>query len=479
MNSKKIVSFVLLLLFTLSQSGCKDSEKEDIIKSDSVADSIVNVVNPSVNSWIYNTLDMYYLWTSTMPAYKSSKDDPKSYYYTLLNDLDKWSYLTDDYSKLSNSLGGVEKSVGTSLSLYLYDDVSNRVIAIVEFTYANSPAEAAGLKRGDIILSVNDQQLNTDNYYELLYQAESQALTLGTAQFDADDKFVDFKEDEETISLNAIELDQNPIVHYEIIEQDGLKIGYLVYTGFVSNYNSAEYAEGNFPKPYLSDVFSDLKDKNVTNIILDLRYNPGGDSYASNYLCSSLAPKNVVENNSVLVYRKYNSEFQKFLEENNYKSFVEVRFMDSVEVNLDLSKLVVLTTKGTASASELVITALDPYMDVVTVGDTTTGKYAGSMVFPDDDEKWAVMPIVSKYTNINGVTDFVNGLAPDYYIKEGALYPFGDLDDPILAKAVELYTGSAIVHTRSLNINSLPLKWVGSAGRNRVIQDGIMTIDLK
>lgn len=467
MTFKKSSFSLLFLIVLLSLNGCGD-----LFKSSSNG-------NLKINKWVYDTLNIYYLWTSSMPDYKSSKDDPKEYYYTLLNDLDKWSYITDDYTKLINNLGGIDKSVGSSLSLFRRDNVSNRVVAVVEFVYANSPAEAAGLKRGDIILSVNNQVLNTDNYYELLYEAESQALTLGTPQYDANDRFIDFKDSNETITMNAIEIDENPIVHYEIMEQDGVKIGYLVYTGFISNYNSDEYAKGSFPKPFLSDVFTDLKNNNITNIILDLRYNPGGDSFASNYLCSCLAPKSVVENNSVLVYRKYNSGFQKYLEENKYKSNLETRFMDSVEVNMDLSKLVVLTSKGTASASELLITALDPYMNIITVGDTTVGKYVGSTVIPDDNEKWAVMPIISKYTNINGLTDFSDGLAPDFYVKEGSLYPFGDLNDPILAKAVELYTGSPIVSTRSAKLNNKPLKWVGNVGRNRIIQNGIMTIDIK
>jgi C-terminal processing protease CtpA/Prc len=110
-----------------------------------------------------------------------------------------------------------------------------------------------------------------------------------------------------------------------------------------------------------------------------------------------------------------------------------------------MDRVYFLTTSGTASASELVIVGLDPYMDVIKIGEPTYGKYAGAWVMPDDAEKWAIIPIVSKYANANGYTDFVDGLPPDYEIDDDLIraVPFGDTRDPMLAKAIELATGKS------------------------------------
>jgi C-terminal processing protease CtpA/Prc len=125
-----------------------------------------------------------------------------------------------------------------------------------------------------------------------------------------------------------------------------------------------------------------------------------------------------------------------------YGSYLEHKFK-TTSANMDLDRVYFLTTSGTASASELVITGLDPWMDVVRIGEATYGKYTGAWVIPDDYEKWAILPIVSKYSNNDGYTDFVNGLAPDYEIEDDLFetVPFGDITDPMLAKAIELATG--------------------------------------
>ena len=114
-----------------------------------------------------------------------------------------------------------------------------------------------------------------------------------------------------------------------------------------------------------------------------------------------------------------------------------------------MNRVYFLTTSGTASASELLISGLEPYMDVVQIGEWTYGKYTGAWVMPDDNEEWAMVPIVLKYANINGYTEFKDGLEPDYEIEDDLLsaVPFGDTSDPMVAQAIELVTGSVVATT--------------------------------
>ena len=119
------------------------------------------------------------------------------------------------------------------------------------------------------------------------------------------------------------------------------------------------------------------------------------------------------------------------------------------QIQLNMDKVYFLTTGGTASASELLMTSLYPYMDVVQIGETTVGKCYGSVILDDDaDQKrhnWAMMPLVMKYANAQGFTDFVSGIDPDLEVEDNLLYavPFGDLSDPLLAAALEQITGAS------------------------------------
>jgi C-terminal processing protease CtpA/Prc len=218
-------------------------------------------------------------------------------------------------------------------------------------------------------------------------------------------------------------------------------MGYLVYVDFLSG-------EGDFFIPQLDEAFRMFADSAVDELIVDLRYNPGGEVGMASYLASSIAPASVATSSNVLVSYVYNDELTDlFIEESGENSSDLNLFFRNTSVNLDMNKVYFLTTSGTASASELVITGLDPYMDVVTVGETTFGKYTGAWVFPDTEDprrhNYAIVPIVLKYANSEGVTEFKNGLSPDYTIEDQLLGagPFGDLEDPVLAKTIELITG--------------------------------------
>ena len=125
----------------------------------------------------------------------------------------------------------------------------------------------------------------------------------------------------------------------------------------------------------------------------------------------------------------------------NYEENLNIKFENSSS-NIDMSRVFFLTTSRTASASELVMIGLQPYMNVVPIGDNTYGKYVGSWVIPDDNNKWAIMPIVSRYSNSIGFTDFTDGLTPFYRVDDDVIAapPLGDISDPLISFAIDLAT---------------------------------------
>jgi hypothetical protein len=111
--------------------------------------------------------------------------------------------------------------------------------------------------------------------------------------------------------------------------------------------------------------------------------------------------------------------------------------------NLDLSRVYFLVTRNSASASETLINSLIPYMEVTLIGETTSGKYTGSLTLHDEERSfdWAIQPIVLKTVNSLGNTEFREGFAPDYLVEDDLFSPLGSVGEDMLAQALALITG--------------------------------------
>jgi C-terminal processing protease CtpA/Prc len=248
-------------------------------------------------------------------------------------------------------------------------------------------------------------------------------------------------------------------LYHTIFDLNGTKIGYLVYTEFITG-KSNEYLDS------IAKVINKFKVANVREMIVDLRYNPGGEIDAAVYLASALAPQSATSSKSTLISLKYNSLLQTEFDSNKskYADYLGYNFLNTTP-NMNLSRVYFLTTNRTASASELVISGLMAYMDVSIIGENTYGKYVGAWVIPSDKYNWAMVPIVMKYSNANGYSNFDNGLPPNYLIDDNLLeaVPFGDASDPMVAKAIGLITGSPVAVAQTKSAHILPGKPIVSA----------------
>jgi len=408
----------------------------------------------ATNKWIKENMEEVYYWNDQFPDIDyTQQSDPEEYFYDLLYDDDEFSWITDDYASLKSEYDGDPVAMGYDPSFYTFSNASDQVFIVVNYVYPGSGAETAGLRRGNIILEIDGEEITTDNYYDL-YSGSAYSVSLGQITVENNTYYIG--ESGTTLNLTSSIPDTEPIIHHEVIDTQGHKIGYLAY---------AEFLEGKDDKflSSMDEVFGEFKSAGISDLIVDLRYNPGGDISAAAHLASEIAPAGVVSGEETLVNLKYNDTYQAYLEQ-HYPEELYYTFDKSVSTNLNLSKVYFLTTGGTASASELTITGLDPYMDVVQVGEATYGKFYGAYVLPDDDEKWAMLPIVMKYSNADGYSDFTDGLTPDY---EGSddlvvddadyndqliyLYPLGNPADAMTKTAIEVILGtySTMVATRA------------------------------
>jgi carboxyl-terminal processing protease len=411
-------------------------------------------LNSEIMQWMYDAMDEVYYWNSTLPPFISlkSETDPETFFNKLIyTPEDSWSWLTKDYAALQAEFAGTPTSMGISPVFGKFSD-SDKVFIIIAYVYPGSPAYRSGIKRGDIILKIDGQDLDTTNYSEL-YNQDSYSVNLGYYYNGS------LSASSTTIALTAEIINSNPVVFDTILQYNESKIGYLVYVEFISGENNSLLNDFGL-------IIDDFKSQGITDLVVDLRYNPGGEIKAANYIGSCIAPLTDVSGKKVFVKFNYNSFIQLYFENNEGPNSVNLvnRFADNGH-NLNLSRVFFLTGQNSASASELLMIGLQPYMEVVKIGEQTYGKYTGAWVLTDTNDppkhNWAIVPIVSKYANAVGFTDFKNGLAPDYLIDDDLLMAkaFGDVTDPMLTQAVELITGQSLNLKKSikskLNYNKL------------------------
>jgi carboxyl-terminal processing protease len=411
-------TFIALVLF----SSC---EKEEIKPSPEAL---------AINDFIWENLNQYYLWEDNIPQNINRKQefDSKAYFEKLLfKPTDRWSFITEDYESLINSFKGIEESFGHNFKLFLLSGTGN-VVGVVKYVIPDSPADLAGIKRGDLFYKVNGISLTANNYRELLFQNASYTLSFGNYNFQGQ---IDPVRD---VSLTSVIISENPIYMSKTIDFEGYKIGYLAYNQFITDYNDS-----------LVKVMNKFKADNISDLVLDLRYNPGGSINTAILLSSMIAPASVSQNNEVYSRLVWNEQINKyFIDKEGEESDNLISRFVTPEVSLDLQKVYILVTSNTASASEMVINCLDPYMDVVVIGgENTTGKYVGSITLRAEDtdfKNWAMQPIVLKTANALGISDYNNGFSPEFVVEDDFNAELGTLEENMLARAVELITGISI-----------------------------------
>lgn len=401
--------------------------------------------NEIIIDWIWDVMTDVYYWAPEVnrSLYPTEETNPEVFFESLLNEKDRFSWIVDDYQELLNSFDNITLSNGIS-PYFVRLRNTNDVVASVEYVADGSPADSAGIRRGEIITDINGTALDIFNYANLFYSEE---VTLGFSDLRNDTLVPNGKE----VTLNAKVIEENPINHYEIIDYEGVKVGYIAYTGF-SGGSQDKWLDS------LDQVFADFKSGGISEIIVDIRYNPGGYAYVANHIASSICPYNISANKNIFIRNEWNNAYQQYFitEEGEESDYLVTFFEDDPAYNLDLSDAYFLTGWHSASASEMIIIGLQPYMNVTQVGENTYGKFYGSFTIPDTEDpprhNWAMQPLVFKYTSSTGFTGTVDGLTPDIYIEENplALKPFGDITDPTIAAALEEITGVSPLAKKSV-----------------------------
>lgn len=365
-----------------------------------------NCTVPSQNLWVRDQLYNYYYWYQNLTpgVNPTSFSSPEAYLEAVRYRPVDNTYSFIQAAATSDAFYSDSQFVGYGFG-YQVSATDIRVLQV----YDDSPASEAGLLRGDRIVAVNGQSV----------ASIVSSGTIGSA-FGTADLGVVTSVDWETLNGDrrsarmTKRLVTIPTVSLtRVVDYDGRRVGYLFFRNFVQPSVAA-----------LNDAFAALKAAGANELVLDLRYNGGGQVNVAVLLGSLIG--GVRTNGQVMFNQVHNDKIGPQYNETT-------RFTSQAQA-LTLDRLFVIATRSTASASELIINSLRPYMPVVIVGDSTYGKPVGQYGFRFCDK--ILYPVAFSLKNVNMEGDFYDGLPVDCAAADDYLHQLGDTNEASFAEAL-------------------------------------------
>lgn len=485
----------LTLIFAIAASmftGCNGKEDPDI----PVQPTKEEAERTAVNIFAYNTMNIYYLWNEEIAGSFeewSTDDDPVEKVYNIRykdaegKDIDRWTMVTDSYTEMVSDTDHISKTYGMDFKLYYADSSKEAVYMVITLVYPSSPASEAGISRGCCFTMVNGKKITEDNYYDLITDEVLSSSTVRLTELNGSE-----------VSMTAVEMYEDPVLVHKVFDVDGRKIGYLFYNSFTLDSIKD-----------LVSAASEFKSAGVTELILDLRYNPGGYVYAETALASLLAPESEVRAESVFETNIYNKTISFIMGDSN--SYFAPSLSDEVNgkkieadlisSNLNLSKIYVIMTGSTASASESLITGLKPYMDISIFGSRSYGKFCMGIMrsakdwYRDIDAEdnpelaaygkyagdWGIYVMIGRFADKYGNTPCMpDGFEPDFLVDDDptSTAQLGDGNEAMLNAVLDYIRTGSVPATRAPEAmpEALPSRYDASYGKSILLygKDGLL-----
>lgn len=388
-NRNTWVCTALAIALILSAPSCEDPEKDN--------------PNAAANRALFLVMHTYYLWNEYVPStvrhaiYPSPVELLDAMMY---KELDKWSYISTKqeieafYEKASSVGFGIGLGFDSEGTLW------------ITFTYNQSPLREFGVDRGWRILKIDGTTPTPDNLSELI-GTRSVGVSKAFDMLAPNNQPVSFTAQMKEIAMNTVLMDT-------IYSNGTSPIGYFVLQNFVTP-----------TKNELDDVFNRFLAAGVEDLIVDLRYNGGGRMDVAVHLASLIAGYEA--NGGIFAIYTHNTAID---------SMNKAEHITLMPNSLQTNRIVFITSRSSASASEAMVNGLNPHADVTTVGSSTYGKPVGMYSFSYKQFDWVFVPISFTLRNANNEGDYFNGIPADIERRDGVAFPFGDVREDCLNGAL-------------------------------------------
>lgn len=424
------------LISVLLLSACGESIKnEGRVITDNTA---VCSTQQSQNEALWEYLQEDYLWNDQLDLTTDTTQ------FSSLNDLlvdvrdqvplDRFSFAITEQEYQDNYINAVFYGYGLAVQLN-----EAQTGLKVKYVYDSSNAAAIGIKRGSFITSLGGKTIIeavSDGTYQSseIWGPQEEGNVINVTWADNDGN-------ESSAEMSRASTQTNTVMATQVISTNIGKVGYLVFNSFIER--SADD---------LNVAFDLFKQEEVTELVLDLRYNGGGYLSIANQLASQIGGANV------LGKRMFSYIYNNNTPTNNL-SFE----LGNGQEQLDLSRVVILTTEQTASASEVIINALAPYIDVKVVGSRTTGKPVGMDINKLCEHR--IFALNFQMVNADGFGDYFDGLPVDCAAEDTITADWGHTRDPMLTEALYLLNNNSC-SANGMNIPESRVKTLDSIKPN-------------
>ncbi|KAA8485367.1 C-terminal processing protease CtpA/Prc [Arcticibacter tournemirensis] len=378
--------------------------------------------NAFINDWVMDSMKVYYYWNNSLPAKPDYDQEPLQFFSAIKNKTDRFSQL-------------INPDVPESYPRTLYSDFGIDLVTlssagkdqtIIRLVVPGSDGYQAGLKRGDTVLSINGTAVTASNISALT----EASLKQGSITLDVEGKPGPYKIDGY--------LKPGPVYTTQVWEKGGKKTGYI----FLNNFDIRALSK-------LKEVFAGFQGRQVNELILDLRYNTGGEVSVAAALAAMICQAG--QEAIFLEYRgnslagvqrhSFGYEISRLITPLNYSQYTSLR--------LNINRVFLITGNHTASAAELLANNLPPHIPTIRIGEKTLGKDMAEYELADHRKpqlagRWVIWPLVFKIYNSAGIGDYTDGLPPDVEADELSVLPLKQLGDPeetLTQKALAQITG--------------------------------------
>lgn len=501
MEIKKILAVGMLV--AMGFSACKESKiVADVPQPPTPTTPTSGSRAELTKDSLYLYAQQVYLWNDALPSYETF--NPRSYsgstdlsaynaelfaisqlkinpttgkpfeYRSSSPSSPKYSYISDKttqnpqaaiYNEQSAvDLEGNGNDLGVKLGAYGTSSTDANAFALfVMAVYQNSPADKAGMVRSDRITKINGRTIGAN------YSADAGFINnafAGTTVALEGTKYVNGAAGATfSVTLTKAVYKSSPVYASKVFTAGAKKIGYLAYARFSNISNS---------KADFDAAFNTFSASGVTDLVIDLRYNGGGYVNTAQYLLDHIAPSTA--NGKIMFSEYYNPTMQAnkatilanqpLLDDNGKVRYQNGKMLTYADIDYSIGRntevfsktgpltgvtnVVFIVSGSTASASELVINSLKPYVNVKIVGTTTYGKPVG--FFPITlENRYEVFMSMFTSKNANGQGDYYAGFTPDVIDDyDDPLRNFGDPKENYTALALNVLAPNVVVTAKSV-----------------------------